>query len=204
VTDHVSAERVLLIAALAETDPEKLQARSHATACTDCERLIRDGERMVALLDRSQPPVLVSTELADRVRRAVFASAPATEGAHKRWQPLTWLAGAALSALLIWLDGRPGGSLAGSGGVHCVLLENGYALASCAGAAIWARTRRQQIDPWTGSVVGMAGALLGQFLLRTQCEAAHVALHVLVFHLLGVALGTALGAVSVPLLTRVR
>lgn len=204
MTDHVPADRMLMLAALEDSDPEKLQARSHAEACSDCERLFREGERMVSLLEQSETPVTVSTELTARVRRAVFESAPATERSAKRWQPLIWLAGASLSALLIWFDVHPGEGLTIGNGIDCLLFENGYALATCAGAAIWARSRGRQIDPWTGSVVGLAGALVGQFVLRTHCEAAHAALHLLSFHLIGVAIGTALGALSVPLLTRAR
>jgi hypothetical protein len=216
MSEHVPADRALSIAALDEGDTEKVLARSHAAACSDCERLIREGERMVSLLERSEPPVTVTAELSERVRRAVFAPAPAVaparaaeptpaaEPPHARWQPWTWAAGAALSALLIWLDVRPGELAHAGNGIGCLLFENGYALATCAGAALWARTRGRQIDPWTGSVVGLAGALVGQLFLRTHCQAAHAALHLLTFHLVGVALGTALGALSVPLLTRPR
>jgi hypothetical protein len=204
MSEHVPADRALSIAALEEGDTEKVLARSHAAACSDCERLLREGERMVSLLERSEPPVTVTAELTERVRRAVFAPAPAAEPAHARWQPWTWVAGAALSALLIWLDVRPGERAQAGDGIGCLLFENGYALATCAGAVLWARTRGRQIDPWTGSVVGLGGALVGQLFLRTQCEAAHAALHLLSFHLVGVAIGTALGALSVPLLTRSR
>jgi len=204
MSEHVPADRALSIAALEEGDTEKALARSHAAACSDCERLIREGERMVSLLEQSEPPVTVTADLTERVRRAVFAPAPAAEPARGRWQPLTWVAGAALSALLIWLDVRPGEVAHAGGGIGCLLFENGYALATCAGAAFWARTRGRQIDPWTGSVVGLAGALVGQLFLRTHCQAAHAALHLLTFHLVGVAIGTALGALSVPFFTRAR
>jgi hypothetical protein len=54
------------------------------------------------------------------------------------------------------------------------------------------------------SVLAMSGALLGQVLLRTRCEAADAALHLLVFHGLGVVLASALGALAGRLVSRAR
>jgi hypothetical protein len=202
VTQHMSTKRAVFLASLAESEPAKRKARAHAAVCASCAKLLQESEQLLALIDHSAQPMLaVDTQLAERVRHAVFGAAPAP---RRRWPWLAWLSGGALSALMIWLDVRPNAALGPGTGLDCMLWENGFALATCVAGAIWARTRERAIDPWTGSVVGMSGALLGQLFLRTHCEAAHAGLHLLTFHLLGVLIGTSLGALVAPALTRAR
>ena len=63
------------------------------------------------------------------------------------------------------------------------------------GCANWRdRQRGQKLGPLRASVVAVTGALAGQAVLRMHCEAPGAALHLLAFHLVGVALATALGA----------
>jgi hypothetical protein len=207
MTEHVTHKRALYLAALPESEPAKQRAREHAASCTSCARLLQEGGQLLSLIDRSAPPPAVDAQLAARVKQAVFGQPqPAQLAEPARWLRLrwAWLAGGVLSALMIGLDARPHASLATQSGLDCVLFENAYAVATCVAAAIWARTRRQAIDPWTGSAIGMSGALVGQWLLRTHCSAAHAALHLFAFHLLGVLIGTALGALATPALTRRR
>jgi len=208
MTEHVSHKRALFVVALAESDPVRRRAHAHAQTCGPCADVLRESAELLELIDRSALPMTVDAQLTARVKQAVFGEAqrtqPASLAALRFPRPLLLCLGGALSALMAWLDARPGPWFGAQTGLHCVLLENAYALAACVACAVWARTRERAIDPWTGSIVGMAGALLGQLILRTRCDSAHAALHLLAFHVLGVLIGTALGALATPAITRRR
>lgn len=207
MTEHVTHKRALYLAALPETEPAKQRAREHAASCASCARLLQESGQLLSLIDRSAQPAAVDTQLTARVKQAVFGQPQPVklpEPARQLGLRWAWLAGGVLSALMIWFDVQPHAAPASQSGLHCVLFENAYAGATCVAAAIWARTRKRAIDPWTGAVIGMSGALVGQWLLRTHCNAAHAALHLFAFHLLGVLIGTALGALATPALTRRR
>jgi hypothetical protein len=201
MTGHVSNKRALFVVSLPESDPHRRKAYAHAQTCQACARVLQESAQLLELIDRSNTPVTVDEQLAARVKHAVLGVAPA---AQRRWPRAFWVLGAALSGLIAWLDARPGPSFGSEGGLDCMLFENAYALAACGVCAVWAHTRKRAIDPWTGALVGMSGALLGQLLLRTHCDSAHAALHLFAFHVLGVLVGSGLGALATPAFTRVR
>ncbi|HTU57639.1 MAG TPA: NrsF family protein, partial [Polyangiales bacterium] len=184
--------------------PVRRDAYAHATTCASCARTLRESSELLDLIDRSASPMVVNQQLTARVKQAVFGEVLHTQPTVPWLRALLLLLGAALSAVMAWLDTKPGPWFGSEQGLHCVLFENGYALSACAATAVWARSQKRAVDPWTGSLVGMAGALLGQVLLRTHCDSAHAALHLFAAHVLGVLIGTALGALATPALTRPR
>lgn len=203
MTEHVSHKRALYVVALAESDPVRREAYAHAATCVSCTRTLRESSELLELIDRSARPMVVDAQLTARVKQAVFGKVPHAQPSLPWPRAMFLLLGAALSAAIAWLDTKPG-PLGSEQGLHCVMFENAYALAACAATALWARTRKRAVDPWTGSLVGMSGALLGQLLLRTRCDSAHAVVHLFAFHVLGVLIGTALGALATPAITRRR
>jgi hypothetical protein len=224
MTDHVSTQRALYLTALAPDDPEQVALRAHGEQCADCRRHVLEAELLLHLLDASEPAFTPSPELRQRVKTAVFGDArraPAPAGSARsaaaaglwpglarllaaRWAPLHLLLSVAASVCLVWLDARPEGALHAALGAHCALFESGYALAGLLLGAVWARSRRRAIDASQGAVAGMLGALFGQLLLRTHCDASHALPHLLAFHLLGVLIGSALGALGARGIARMR
>jgi|GEM_PF-5188687 len=204
MTEHVSHKRALYVVALAESDPVRRTAYAHAETCVHCARTLRESSELLELIDYSAQPVAVNEQLTARVKLAVFGEVLHAEPSLRWPRVMFLLLGAALSAVMAWVDAQPGPWFGSDLGVHCVLFENAYALGACVATAVWARTRKRAVDPWTGSLVGMSGAVLGQILLRTHCDSAHATLHLFAFHVLGVLIGTALGALATPAFTRQR
>jgi hypothetical protein len=205
VAEHIATERALFVVALDDRDPEKLAALAHAAECALCQRVLREGTAMLQLIDQSDqlaPPAAIDAALEARVRAAVFAAQP-----ERLWiglEHLAWLLGAVASGLLIWLDGRPDRPLYASLGVRCALMEHGFALVSFAVAMLWTRRAASEYGPLRASVAAMTGALVGQAFLRIDCAAADAALHLLLFHGLGVVVATVLGGLAGRWLSTVR
>jgi len=70
VAEHIPAEQALFLVALAEDDPEKRAALSHAAQCEACARLLRESTSMLRLLDEQAAPALepIDARLEARVR----------------------------------------------------------------------------------------------------------------------------------------
>jgi hypothetical protein len=212
VAEHIPAEQALFLVALAEDDPEKRAALSHAAECEACARLLRESTSMLCMLDEQAAPALepIDARLEARVRAAVLAQ-PAAAGwaaqllavVQAHWEHFAWLVMGLLSGWLIWHDGKPNRPLEALVGLHCLRYELICASAAFGvGVAATRLTGARALGPLRSSVLAMAGALVGQVLLRTRCEAADAALHLLVFHGLGVVLATALGGLAGRLLQR--
>jgi hypothetical protein len=203
MSGHIARERALFIAALAPRDPERLAAERHAQVCEACDALLREGTGMLQLLDRANEAAAVESALEARITAAVFAG-ESSRRARLRWEQAAWVLGALLSALMIALDGRAGRPLEPALGLHCLRFEQAFALLSFGGTVVWMRVRgrRARLGALRGSVVAMTGALVGQVLLRTRCEAADAALHLLLFHGLGVLVAGLLGGLLGRVLER--
>jgi hypothetical protein len=204
VAEHIAAERALFVMALDDRDPEKLDALAHAAECAACQRVLRESTAMLQLIDQSDraAPAVIDAALEARVRAAVFTSQP--DRLWLRLQHLAWLLGALASGLLIWHDGKPDRPLYASLGVRCALMEQGFALVSFGVAMLWTRRAASEHGPLRASVAAMTGALVGQAFLRIDCAAADAALHLLLFHGLGVVVATVLGGLAGRWLSTVR
>ena len=123
---------------------------------------------------------------------------------HASWQYIAWLAGAVCSAWLVWLqaDAVAEAGLYADIGMRCLRMELGFALIAFGAGVLWTRGALRRFGPLQASVVAMSGALVGQLVLRVRCEAPDAALHLLVFHLLGVVIATVLGGAAGRLLSR--
>ena len=187
---HLDKDHALFLVALAEDDPEKRAALAHAEGCAACNALLHEGRAMLVLLDRADEQVAVEPALEARILESV-RSMPAVR--RFGWEYLAWVFGGLFSALLILIDGRPDRPLAPEIGLRCARFELVLAGLALCGTLAFMRFSSARLGPLRGSVVAMTGALVGQVLLRTRCEAPDAALHLLVFHGLGVVLATALG-----------
>jgi hypothetical protein len=198
---HIDEERALFLVALDDDDAEKRAAFEHAATCAACTTLLRESTAMMRMIDEELPRLSTAVDpaLASRVRAAVLA--PAAPRFH--FERLAWVLGAIVSGLLILLDGHADEPLAPLLGLHCLRFELLFgAGAFAAGVAVTRLRAARGFGPLEGSVLAMTGALVGQILLRTRCEAHDAALHLLVFHGLGVVLATALGGVAGRLIQR--
>jgi hypothetical protein len=212
VAEHIPAEQALFLTALAEDDPEKRAALSHAAQCEACARLLRESTSMLRMLDEQAAPALepIDARLEARVRAAVLApptaaglAAQPPAAAHARWEHFAWLVMGLLSGWLIWHDGKPNRPLEAMVGLHCLRYELFCAFGALGIGVVATRlSGARALGPLRSSVLAMGGALVGQLLLRTRCEAPDAALHLLAFHGLGVLLATALGGLAGRLLTR--
>jgi hypothetical protein len=203
VAEHIAAEQALFLIALEDDDPEKVAALSHAAQCADCSRLLRESRAMFELLDAEAALPPISAQLEARMQAAVFAPQPAAGLA--RLEHIAWLILGLISGVLIWHDGKPGLALEPLVGLHCLRYELGFAAAAFGTGLLATRlSGARALGPLRSSVLAMSGALLGQVLLRTRCEAPDAALHLLVFHGLGVVLASALGALAGQLVSRAR
>ena len=198
---HIADEQALFLVSLDEDDPEKRAALSHAAECEACAKLLRESEAMLRMLDAEASIEPISMQLEARVHAAVFAPARPTWIA--RVEVFAWWALATLSGVLIWHDGQPDRPLEPMVGMHCMRFELLFAAAAFTTGVVIARLRgTRSLGALRGSVLAMSGALLGQVLLRTRCEAPDAALHLLVFNGLGVLLASALGSVAGRWLSR--
>jgi hypothetical protein len=206
VHEHISADNALFLVALDESDAEKRSALVHAAQCPSCADLIRESQALLQLVDSEPLEAEVNAALEARIVSAVFGPAgePAPTTAATRWQYVAWLLGATLSALLIAFDAHAGQALYVEIGLRCLRLELAFSLVAVGAGALWTRRMARDLGALPASVVAMTGALIGQTVLRVSCEAPHAALHLVVFHFVGVLIATALGGVTGKLLTRAR
>jgi hypothetical protein len=203
VAEHIAAEQALFLIALEDDDPEKVAALAHAAQCVNCSRLVRESQAMFQLLDQAAALPAISSQLEARVHAAVFAPQPARGLA--RLERIAWLILGVVSGLLIWHDGKPDLPLEPMVGLHCLRFELIFAAAAFATGVIATRlSGARALGPLRSAVIAMSGALVGQVLLRTHCEARDAALHLLVFHGLGVVLASSLGALAGRLISRPR
>ena len=80
-------------------------------------------------------------------------------------------------------------------GIKCTLLEIVAALVPW---IVFLRFTQGLVGRGQGAAMAAAGALAGQAALHLSCPVAHAEPHLLVFHLGGVILASALGALAIP------
>lgn len=199
MTEHVRPEHSLALMALPESDPERRSAESHAANCPACRVLLSEGELMLGWIDDSLKVAPVEAALRNKIKRGFSEPQARAESPVARF--LLW-AGVALSFLFALLDGHPG-ELEPALGLKCMLLENLYAVAPFGVAAGLALRGIIEPRPLNLAVVSMAGAVVGQAVLHFRCESV-ATLHLLAFHVTGVALAAWLGYAASARLLRSR
>jgi hypothetical protein len=203
---HLSPEATLFLVALDDDDPEKRSALEHARTCASCQRLLRQSEQMLELIDHdvAQLPA-IATQLEAQIGAAV-AVEQARSKRRARWRTAAaWVVGAAVSALLAWNDATEHATSSQLlGGRGCLMDEQVFGLFAFAAGALWAKGAARRYGPASASVAAMSGAFIGQVWLRTHCQTPHAALHLLTFHVLGVVVAAALGAAAGQVLVLTR
>jgi anti-sigma factor RsiW len=191
---------------------QRLSFQTHIWRCGDCRAYLRQMKMTVRTLG-SMPaapvPAAVRDELLLRFRHArprattaagrvpvslgVLAGSEKLAGSTRGWviaglMPVV----AVLYALGSGLGWGPAGN-----GLRCVLAEIASGGAFLGVLAVLARARGASLSSATWVAITMTGSLLGFFMLEAlMCPMAHVAPHVLIFHIGGLVLAGAMGAAA--------
>jgi len=191
MSDHISEDLALILAALAPDDPERRAALSHAASCAACARLLEHGAAMLDSID-AQP---ATVEVDPRLKARILASVDRLEAERSgtRWEPYALAIGALLSVALASFDLHVRAGLFPVRAPFCVMWQMLGATLSVAGVGVWARSWAWRASPLRLGVVAMGGALLGQLWLRVRCPTIDAPLHVFTFHVSGVLLAALLG-----------
>jgi hypothetical protein len=196
VGEHFDEAGALFLAALSAQDPERAAAEAHAAQCDRCRVVWQESLQLLVLLDREATTEPVSPALLQRVQSAIESAAPRPW--YRRWTPWGWLSGAIASlALFAAQHGAPvprGMHAEHAAGWACARFELGFGAAAFVLGLVAARYTARQLGPARASLAAMSGALVGQWLLRSHCEFEQTALHLLLFHVAGVAVSALLGA----------
>lgn len=199
-TDHLDESRAMYLAALRADDPERRAALAHSEQCAACHALWQESLQLLALLDREAdalPPA--SDELLSRVQAAV-SHAPELKPWFMRLS--TWLipAFALCSLALFWahlgVTPEPEAVPRPHHGWGCLRVELGLGVAAFALGVFGARAMARQLGTAGSALAAMSGALVGQWLLGSVCRAEQTAVHLLLFHVAGVALAALLGGAA--------
>jgi hypothetical protein len=170
------------IASLPPADRERAAAEAHAAGCPECERALREGERLQALLATAPLPA-PSPEALARASRAVLAEIRRERRAG--WLELAPAALLVLASLVFAaLAGGPG-PLAAATGARCAAEELLAAAIPAGAALLLARGWRPRLAPALAAAGGAAGALAWQLVLHGDCAQSGAAPH-LAFHVGGV------------------
>jgi hypothetical protein len=162
--------------------------------------LWQESLQLLALLDRdAEATSPVSDELLSRVQTAV-SRAPIAKPWFMRLS--TWLIPAlALCSLgLFWAHlgatPEPEAVPRPHHGWGCLRVELGLGVAAFAFGVLGARAMARQLGTAGSALAAMSGALVGQRLLGSLCRAEQTAVHLLLFHVAGVALAALLGGAA--------
>jgi hypothetical protein len=205
VVEHLAADSALFVLALADDDPEKRAALAHARECQSCQALLDEGRSMLQLFDAAtREDALaagsrVNAAFESRVRAAVHASEPARK---PRLAKFGLLIGALASLAMLFFDADFARPLQAGIGVRCFFYEQQFALLAFGAGVAVGRRYLAQFGAWQSAFAAMGGALLGQALLHTRCEADGAALHLLFFHVGGVLVASLLGGLAGSLLPK--
>jgi hypothetical protein len=204
VVEHLAADSALFVLALADDDPEKRAALSHARECEGCRELLEEGRSMLQLFDgvgseqAEEASSYMNAAFEARVRAAVYAGERAP-----RWTQLGLLLGALASLALLIFDADLARPLQAGLGVRCLFYELQFGVLAFVAGGLVGRRYLTQYGAWQSALAAMGGALVGQALLHTRCEADGAALHLLLFHVGGVLVATLLGGVAGHLLPKI-
>jgi predicted anti-sigma-YlaC factor YlaD len=188
MSPHLVPEQAMLLAALPEEDTARVAAEAHAAECADCRALLADGAQMMLMLDELDGRVAVRPALKARIEERL-AQVPASRG--WRWSVLAL---AALSLLLVWLDGTR--AISGEGmfalgqslGGHCAGFEAGFAALPLGVGALLSQLGKVRLQPAPFAATTMAFAVVGQLVLSARCPLHDVTVHLFVVHFLTVLL----------------
>lgn len=200
-TDHLAADRALFVLSLEVHDPERRAAIAHAEGCERCRQLLQQSRGLLSMLDSGLAAGIdaeISASLEARVRAGVYKRpAPA-------WASIALIAGMLLSGLMAVIQSGSTAELALHIGGHCFFYEQAFAAGAFVFGAVFAKDYVSLARPWQAALVTTGGALLGQAILIARCPADGAALHLALFHVLGVAFAMGLGAVVGPRVARAR
>ncbi|MEY4580354.1 MAG: hypothetical protein RL701_5057 [Pseudomonadota bacterium] len=210
MTEHLATERALFVLALETDDPERREALAHAEQCAPCRELLAETRELMRLLDTevAQAAVVAKIDPAfeARVHAAVYANAAAqAPKVWANWARIGVGIGALVSLLLAWVDLKQSPAFDMRIGMHCFFYEQAFAVGAFAlGLASAKRYRVQSVlqGAWPSAFCAMTGAVAGQGVLLWRCHAHGAGVHLLLFHVLGVAVATALAAAAGPRFTR--
>lgn len=200
--EHLDESSAMFLVALSGDDAERRAAEAHVATCGQCRAVWQESQQLLVMLDSAAQPDPVSPALLQRVHAAVSNAQVEQRPWYARRGAWGFLAGAVASLLLFWsqlgaavpaelqAQGQPGV------GWDCTGFELGLAASAFALGVLWARRAAREFGPMQASLIAMSGALVGQWLLESRCEAEQTALHLLVFHVAGVALAALLGAAA--------
>ena len=191
--EHLDESSMMFLGALDADDPERVAALAHIEGCARCRTAWTQSTELLALLDNEAQLPSVDPALWNHTRAAVASWQP-----PRLWRTARlwgWV-GVALATLgLAWADANAGlHTLAPRIGVHCLSYELGFGAFAFVLGLGWARSTLVKLGPVRASFCALGGALAGQLLLHWRCPAEHTALHLLAFHVAGVALAGLLAA----------
>lgn len=199
-TDHIDAARALFVLALEPEDAEYREAWAHAAQCERCQRLLEEHQALLMLLDdelQASIPSHLPAGFEARVSAAIVAS-----GRMPGWATSLLMLGALVSILMAAYGAVQAPVREMHVGGFCIFYEQCFAAGAFALGAVFAKRYISFESPWQSALLSMGGALAGQSVLMMRCEANGAAEHLLLFHVLGVAAATAVGALAVPRVTR--
>ncbi|MDB4972285.1 MAG: hypothetical protein JWN48_626 [Myxococcaceae bacterium] len=178
MSEHLDPAQALLLASLAEDEPELSAAREHARGCEACRGLLDEGAELLLQLDLAAPPApVVAPALKKRVVEKLYGRA--WDGSYGLVALL-----ALLSFLLAWKNGVPAGPSEPAPALRCAGFESAYALAPLLIGGALTRMGSVRLPPGRFAALTMSFAVFGQLLLRGHCQAHDLSLHLLVSHFL--------------------
>jgi hypothetical protein len=190
MSDHISEDLALVLAALDRDDPERGAALAHAETCPACTRLLERGASLLGRIDAQEVAVTVDPALKARILASID-KLEQEPGAG--WEPFALAIGLLLSIAMALFDARSVGELLPGRAPLCLMWQMLGALFSLAGISIWARGWALRASPLRLATVAMGGALVGQLWLHVRCPTHHVGLHVFAFHVTGVLFAALIG-----------
>jgi hypothetical protein len=200
MSEHVSEDLALILAALDRDHPERRAALAHAESCPACTRLLERGASVLSLIDAQAPDVKVDPQLKARILASIDKLEEQSSGAS--WEPYALAIGALLSIVLASFDLRARAGLFPARAPLCFMWQMLGALFSIAGVGIWARSWGRGSSPLRLAVVAMGGALVGQLWLRVRCPTHDAPLHVFTFHLTSVLFAAFVGYILARVIWR--
>jgi hypothetical protein len=178
----------------------RLALETHLGRCKHCREYLRQTKTTIRALRRlpeeampaaardelmarfrsELPPALGSSAVSPSLR--LLAAMEKSFGGERGWAIAGLiLFGALLVSLISHLEAGPIGE-----GSRCLLMELGAGILPVSALALFAWSNRSSMSPGTLVTAGMTGGLVAFVMLQATCSMAHVAGHVLAFHLGGV------------------
>jgi hypothetical protein len=210
--EHVDESRAMYLVALRADDPERRAAVVHTEHCAACGALWQESLQLLTLLDREGEDThalhthALSDELVQRVQTAVSRAQASSKPLFMRVSTWLFAAFALCSLGLFWsrLGEAPRPEVVPAlhdDGWGCLRFELGFGVAAFVLGLFGARIVARELGVAGSALAAMSGALVGQWLLGSRCESEQTALHLLLFHVSGVALAAVLGALAGELKT---